>query len=76
MINHLKIHHSSNHSYNAWTICEELLELRKLRVQTKKQAKLKYKGIFSDNADDKSDRLAHQESMGVIQSPGIILKFK
>ena len=70
MINHLKRYHGSNQSYNAWTICEELLELRKLRMQTRKRTKLKYNGILYDN-ENKTEK-ALQESRGGIQSPGIM----
>ena len=63
MIQHLRNHHNSNQSYNAWIICEELVELRKMRMQTKKAAPEKLGRISHFSHGMKRDTRAHQNSM-------------
>ena len=79
MVNHLKRHHGSDKTYNAWTIYEELAELRELRVLAKRKAQTTIAGnrkrasssgggVFKMNAHKRKQRVTastERESMGM-----------
>ena len=59
---HLRANHNANYHYDAWIICQELLELRELRLQTKR------KGYIS-RYKERENRRARDSEHDEVPSP-------